>query len=159
MSDPGDITPEQGAAVVRAAAAWAGTPYALVGAASVRGQGGDCSGSTWRIFEAAGLPYEYQPTGSFAAYARRSGRFRELRADEPRQEGDVLFWPGHMAIATSFADDPAHASTPRTNARGAAWTQVNDMWSATRPGGAAFGPNATRWFRQDAPRVFRYVQR
>ena len=154
----GDITPEQGKAVVRAAAAWEGTPYALVGAVSVQGQGGDCSGSTWLIYRAAGLPYDYQATGTFPDYAARSHRFRELGPGEQRQEGDIFYWPGHMAIATAFADDPAHATTPRVNARGAKWTQVNDMWTATHPGGAAYGPGATRWFRSDAPRVFRYVQ-
>lgn len=158
MGDPRDITPEQGRAVVRAAAGWAGTPYSLVGAASAKGTGGDCSGSTWLIYQEAGLPYDYQPTGSFPAYAARTGRFRELGDNEPRQDGDILYWSGHMAIHTDFASDPEHASTPRVNARGAKWTQVNDMWSATHPGGAAYGPNASRWFRSDPPRVFRYVR-
>jgi len=154
----GDITPEQGRAVVAAAAAWKGTPYKLIGAASQRGSGGDCSGSTWLIFQAAGLPYDYQATGTFLDYVSRTGRFREVGAREARQEGDVLYWSGHVAIYSGFAADAANATTPRVNKAGAKWTQVNDMWSATRPDGPAYGPNASRYFRNSPPRVFRYVQ-
>ena len=154
----GDITPEQGRAIVAAAKQWEGTPYAAIGPASERGKGGDCSGTTWRIYQAAGLPYEYNATATFPGYARRSGRFRELGAGEARQEGDVLYWPGHVAIATSFAQDRENATTPRVNGRGAKWDQVNDMWSATHTGGAPYGPNNSGYFRNTAPRVFRYVQ-
>ena len=158
MSDPGDITPEQGKAIVKAAAAWEGTPYALVGIASRQGTGGDCSGSTWQIYKAAGFDYEYQPTGSFPGYAIRSRHFREVPASEAKQEGDILYWSGHMAIYTSFADDPPHHTTPRVTKKGVKWTQVNDMWSATHPDGPAYGPGASKFFRSDAPRVFRYVR-
>ena len=153
-----DVTPEQGRAIVAAAAGWKGTPYSKVGPASARGRAGDCSGSTWLIYKAAGLPYEYQSTGSFVDYVTRTHRFREIAGNEARQEGDVLYWSGHMAIYSTFASDPANATTPRINKAGARWTQVNDMWSATHPGGAAYGPGATQFFRSDAPRVFRYVR-
>lgn len=152
-----DITPEQGRAIVTAAAEWKGTAYSLVGAASVRGKGGDCSGSSWLIYKAAGLPYDYQASGTFVDYVNRTHRFREVTAREARQEGDLLYWPGHMAIYSTFANDPANLTTPRVNKAGSKWTQTNDMWSATHTGGPAYGPGASRYFRDTAPRVFRYV--
>ena len=123
----GDVTPEQGRAIVAAAAAWQSTPYSSIGPGSEQGKGGDCSGSTWRIYQVAGLPYPYQQTASFADYVARSHRFRELASGEARQEGDVLYWPNHMAIATRFAVDRDHATTDRVNGRGTKWVQTNDM--------------------------------
>ena len=139
-----DITPEQGAAVVAEAQKWLGTAYSTVGAGSQIGSGGDCRGSTWRIYGAAGLPYTYQYTGSFPDYVASSGRFRELGPQEERQPGDMLFWTGHMALWAPGSD-----IDPKSRIR-------NDMWTASHPGGQPYGraPSAI-WFR-DAPRVFRY---
>lgn len=62
-----------------------------------------------------------------------------------------------MAIHSSFATDAANGTTPRVS-KGKKWTKVNDMWSATHTGGPDYGPNASRYFRNTSPRVFRYVQ-
>lgn len=153
-----DISVADGFRITKAAAAWKGTQYSLVGAHSVRGVGGDCSGSTWLIYAAAGFPYEYQATGTFLAYVRKTGRFRELGANERRQDGDILYWPNHMAIYSTFAMDQADATTPRINKQHHAWTQKNDMWTASHPGGQVYGPAELRFWRPDAPRVFRYVK-
>ena len=153
-----DISVDDGFWITKAAAAWKGTQYSLVGARSVQGVGGDCSGSTWRIYAAAGFPYEYQATGTFPAYVRKTGRFRELDANERRQDGDILYWPNHMAIYSTFAKDQADATTPRVNKQNHAWTQKNDMWTASHPGGQVYGPAELHFWRPDAPRVFRYVK-
>ena len=153
-----DISATDGFLITKTAAAWKGTPYSLVGAHSVQGVGGDCSGSTWLIYAAAGFRYEYQATTTFAAYARKTGRFRELGASERRQDGDILFWPNHMAIYSTFARDQADATTARVNKQHHAWTQTNDMWTASHPGGQVFGPAELHFWRPDKPRVFRYVK-
>jgi len=151
-----DITPAEGVKITAEARSWGGTPYKLVGSGSIKSDGGDCSGSTWRIYGAAGFAYEYQATSGFLDYNARQKRFRELGAGEAMQEGDVLFWPDHMAIYSDFAADPDDASTARVTAKGAHWTQHNDMWSATRPGGAAYGPANMGYFKPTKPRIFRY---
>jgi cell wall-associated NlpC family hydrolase len=107
-----DLTPTQGLAVVREAATWSGTPYAdqpglsppgpyrqYNGANAMRDQAADCSGSTWRIFSDAGFPYRYTSSSAWAA-AVDDGRipFRRLPAGEELREGDVLRFPGHLAI-------------------------------------------------------------
>lgn len=153
-----DISVADGYLITKAAAAWKGTPYSLVGARSVEGVGGDCSGSTWLIYAMAGFRYEYQSTATFLAYVRKTGRFRELRTNEQRQDGDILFWPDHMAIYSTFATDQADATTARINKQHHAWTQKNDMWTASHPGGQVYGPAELRFWRPDKPRVFRYVK-
>jgi len=157
-----DITAEDGAKIVAEAKSWKGTPYVLVGKASNKGAGGsaDCSGSTWHIYTEAGFPYDYQPTATFRAYVEKSGRFRELKPDEPRQDGDLLYWSGHMAIYSTFKNgDLSDAITQRVNRNGQNWTQKNDMWTASRPGGAAYGPGAIQYWRPgEQPTVFRYVK-
>lgn len=86
-----DISTADGFLITKTAAAWKGTPYSLVGAHSAQGVGDDCSGSTWLIYAVAGFRYEYQATATFPAYVRKTGRFRELGANERRQDGDILF--------------------------------------------------------------------
>lgn len=163
MAQPGstggsDINAGDGQRIVKEAASWKGTEYQKIGPSSVKQVGGDCSGSTHRIYEAAGFSYTYQATATFAAYVATSGKFRELKAGEARQEGDLILWSSHMAIYTSFADDKDNATTPRTNKSGTPWTQRNDMWSATHVGGPAYGPNKIEYFSKtnDQPRYFRY---
>jgi hypothetical protein len=151
-----DLSPADGQALTAEAATWEGTPYSLLGAGSVKGVGGDCSGSTWLIYKAAGFPYEYQQAAGFAAYALRTGLFRELAGGDARQDGDILSWPNHMAIVSTFVADPAHATTARTNRAGHPWTQKNDMWTASHPGGPAYACAELRFWRNDPPRVFRY---
>ncbi len=155
---PADISAASGALIAAEAKTWKGTPYALVGASSAKGTGGDCSGTTYKIYRTAGFSYEYQPAGIFASYAAGSEHFRELGADEAKQDGDILSWPNHMAIYSTFANDSENATTPRTNRQGQPWTQKNNMWTASHPSGPAYGPAELRFWRTDAPRVFRYVK-
>jgi cell wall-associated NlpC family hydrolase len=98
QSKNSDISADEGAKITAEARTWKDTPYKLVGAGSIKGSGGDCSGSSWRIYTAAGLPYEYRSTSTFIDYVNKTKRFRELRGNEAMQEGDLLFWPDHMAI-------------------------------------------------------------
>jgi hypothetical protein len=153
-----DITAADGLRLTAEAMTWQGTPYALVGAGSIKLTGGDCSGSTWRIYTVAGFPYDYQMTANFPAYVVRTGRFRELKPKETWQDGDILYWPNHMALYATFTNDPADAFTARVNAQGHKWKQKNDMWTASHPGGVPYGPAELRYWRPDAPRVFRYVK-
>lgn len=157
MSGAKDISKLDGSKIIAVARLWKGTPYKAVGAASSKGVEGDCSGTTWRIYGEAGFPFDYQPTASFPSYVASTKRFREVGAGNAMQEGDVLFWPGHVAIYSSFSDDTDNGTTKRLAKDGKTpWTQVNDMWSATRPGGSDYGPNKMGFFRKEAPRVFRY---
>jgi hypothetical protein len=151
-----DISAVEGSAIVAEAKTWKDTPYALKGPSSDKGTGGDCSGTTFKIYSTAKCPYTYQIAASFEDYALESGLFRELSDDEKNQEGDILSWPNHMAIYSSFASDPENATKERTNASGTKWTQRNNMWTASHPGGAAYGPAEMRFWRPDEPRVFRY---
>ncbi len=151
-----DIAVAVGQQIVAAAAIWKGTPYALVGKASVKGVGGDCSGTTYKIFDAANCPYTYQTAAGFRAYALTSGLFRKLPAGEQMQDGDILSWPNHMAVYSTFASDAANAKTDRTNTYGGKWVQQNDMWTASHPGGPPYGTGAMKYWRPDAPTVFRY---
>jgi hypothetical protein len=152
-----DISPEEGQRIVAEAATWKDTPYDARGANSIKGVLGDCSGSTFQIYKAAGFPYAYQITGSFMAYARSSGVFRSLAAGEPSQDGDILYWPGHMAIYSTFSSNPANAMTTVTNTRtGGTSTFQNDMWTAYHPGGQPYGPFLSRKWSPVPPIVFRY---
>lgn len=151
-----DISAADGAKIVEEAKSWKGTPYKLVGSGSIKCDGGDCSGSSWRIYVAVGLTYDYQATGTFIKYVTTKKRFRELAADEAKQEGDLLHWSSHMAIYTSFALDKENATTARVNPAGKPWTQTNDMWTATHRDGPAYRPDKMSYFKPTAPRVFRY---
>ena len=150
-----DVSVDDGNLIVAEAATWKGTPYLLNGPASMKGAGGDCSGSTQKIYSAANCPYEFQMTGTFPAYAIQSGLFRELGAGEAKQEGDLLSWSSHMAIYSSFANDPDDATTARVT-NGQKWTQHNDMWTAWHTDGPAYSPAKLGYFRPEPPRVFRY---
>lgn len=151
-----DISAADGAKIVEEAKGWKGTPYKLVGAGSIKNDGSDCSGSSWRIYTAVGFPYVFQASATFLGYVEEKKRFRQLATTDAKQEGDLLHWSDHMAIYTSFADDKDNAVTNRVNAAGQAWKQINDMWTATHPGGLAYRPDKMSYFKTSPPRVFRY---
>ena len=151
-----DISAADGALVVAEAKTWKGTPYKLVGAGSIKGDGGDCSGSTWRVYTAVGFAYDYRNSATLDSYVVEKKKFRKLGAAEAKQEGDLLLWSDHMAVYTSFASDAENAVTGRVTAKGAHWDQVNDMWTATHTGGPAYQANKMSYFKITAPQVYRY---
>jgi hypothetical protein len=157
-----DISVDEGKSIVAEAATWKGTPYMLNGPGAIKGLGGDCSGTTQEIYQAAQCPYTYRQAKEFPEYALKSGLFRELGASDQKQEGDILSWSSHMAIYSSFASDPTNATTERLRKDGkGTWTQRNDMWTASHLGTASrpsnpYAPAERRYWRPDAPRVFRY---
>ncbi|HEY1755878.1 MAG TPA: hypothetical protein VGG72_10815 [Bryobacteraceae bacterium] len=156
-----DIPLSDGRLIVAEAATWKGTPYKENGPKSEKGVAGDCSGTTQKIYTVATCPYEYQSSHTFPEYALKSGLFRELQAGERKQDGDILLWPGHMAIYCSFATDPNNAKTPRLNKNNEKWTQVNDMWTASNPKPHSppyFASRMEYWFDGARPRVFRYLK-
>lgn len=152
-----DIPLSDGQLIVKEAATWKGTPYALIGEDSKKGTGADCSGSTQKIYNVAGFAYDYKTTEEFPNYAKSSGLFRELDSDEAKQDGDILWWQGHVAIYSSFATDKDNATTQRTNKQGKKWTQDNDMWTASHTKGPPYAPAEMRYFKPGLlPKVYRY---
>lgn len=150
------ITEVDGWKIIEAARAWEGTPYKLVGGASVKGIGGDCSGTTNKSFVAAGFPYPYQSTANFADYAMKSHRFRKIDPDkQAMQAGDVLLWPGHMAIYAPFPEgDPRRDTCVVKQGK----KMANDMYTAfnshtEKP----YGPYNIKTFRGDKYSVYRYL--
>lgn len=155
-----DIMAEEGKKIIAAALRWFGTPYALIGPNSTKGKhgGADCSGSTWHIYEEAGFPYyPYQWTPTFLAYVKESGRFREVDPEKPMQDGDILYWSGHMAIYSTFTGLDAKWAYYSHKDETKPQSIRNDMWTATNPKGRVpYGPAVIKWWRHDAPKVFRY---
>jgi len=150
------ITEEEGWQIVNAAASWEGTPYDSVGANSVKGVKGDCSGTTQKIYTEAGFPYPYKQTSTFAAYVAASSRFQEI-TDIPNglQAGDVLLWPGHMAIYAPFPKDHPKRQTGVMR-RGQRmdnnfYTAFNDRTHVP------YGPYNIATFRNDRFKAFRYL--
>ncbi len=152
-----DISSDDAGKITDEAKTWAGTPYRMIGSASVKGRGGDCSGSTWSIYSTAGFRYDYQSTSTFIQYVSQKRKFRELAASEKWQEGDILYWPNHMAIYSAFGKDPNDGLTDRINKQGLHWVQHNNMWTATHPGGPLYQSGNSGFFKAGVkPRVFRY---
>ena len=154
-----DISAIEGSCIVAEAATWKGTPYSLVGSASAKGVGGDCSGTTSKIYESAHFPYIHQASGTFAAYALSSGLFRKLGPSELKQEGDILCWDDHLAIY-SFANDSDNATAPRVNNKTTPRRLGRRRMTCGLPriltAEAHTVPNEMRWFKPAAPKVFRY---
>ncbi|WP_338768321.1 hypothetical protein [Massilia sp. METH4] len=150
------ITEAEGWKIVEIARSWEGTPYSLIGAASVKKVGGDCSGSTNKIFIEAGFPYPYQSTANFAAFARKTNRFRKIdKTKTPLQAGDVLLWPGHMAIYAPFPEGDPRRDTGVVK-RGA--RMANNMYTAFNSRrNVPYGPYNIETFRGDAYEVYRYL--
>jgi hypothetical protein len=61
-----------------------------------------------------------------------------------------------MAIHAEFGGQDPHAKTERVSKNGNKWIQSNNMWTAFHENGPAYGTAELRWFRPDAPKVFRY---
>jgi cell wall-associated NlpC family hydrolase len=143
------ITEAEGWKIVKAAEGWEGTPYSMVGANSVKGVGGDCSGSTNKIFVEAGFPCKYQTSRSITDYILATHRFRQVAGTEqdPLQAGDMIVWPGgHIAVHVPFAAGDPHEKNK--------YGQKNDMWSAYYPGGPTYGAARTQGFRKNEKYYF-----
>jgi len=149
------ISEVEGWKIVNIAASWEGTPYQQVGVASVKGIVGDCSGSTNKIYIEAGFPYPYKRTANFLDYVQSSHRFREVElARDSMQAGDVLLWPGHMAIYAPFPEGHPKRKTGVMH-RGVA--VANDFYTAfNERSGRPYGAFNIKTFRSDGFRVFRY---
>ena len=149
------ITELEGKKILNIAATWIGTPYELVGQKSERGKRGDCSGSTNKIYNEAGFPYPYQMSSTFEDYAIKTNRFREINPEKtPLQSGDVLLWPGHMAIYAKFGGDEPMRNT---GLQKSGKKMENDMFTAfNQRTGAPYAPYNTKVFRPDKYKIFRY---
>lgn len=147
------LTAAEGWKVIDSAKEWEGTPYAAVGGRSERDVKGDCSGTTNKIYEDAGFPYVYQSTGAFQRYAEDTRQFSKLTDKDTPQAGDILLWSGHMAIYAPFPDGDPRQDTGVVK-HGV--KQKNDMYTAFRTGGSAYGPYKSSVFRADAYTVWRY---
>jgi hypothetical protein len=149
------ISEADGWKIVNVAATWEGTPYGLVGAASQKGVLGDCSGSTNKIYNEAGFPYPYQSTGSCAAFASKTNQFRQIDpSKQPLQAGDILLWPGHMAIYAPFpSDNPKYDGGLFKHGV----KKYNNMYTAfNNRTGKPYGPYNIEVFRGDPYTVYRY---
>lgn len=138
------ITEEEGQLIVSIAKTWAGTPYALTGANSIKGKKGDCSGSSNQIYVEAGFPYPYQTSKTIVAYIEASHRFRKVGGtpEDPPQSGDLIVWPGgHIAIYAKFPEGDQNALNQ--------YKKKNNMWSAYYPGGPAYGAARAEGFRRN----------
>lgn len=149
------ITPEEGQRILQVADTWVGTPYVSAGSRSEKGKKGDCSGTTNKIFIEAGFPYPYQTTSTFIAFAEATNRFREIDlAKQSLQAGDVLWWPGHVAIYAPFADGHPRQ---RTGVVKAGVSKTNNMYTAfNERRGVPYGPYNIETFRADRYKAFRY---
>lgn len=138
------ITEAEGQRIVSIAKTWDATPYALAGQNSVKGQKGDCSGSSNKIYVEAGFPYPYQTSKTIVPYIEASHRFRKIAGtpEDPPQPGDLIIWPGgHIAIYAIFAEDDKNSLNK--------FKKKNNMWSAHYPGGPAYSAERAEGFRKN----------
>lgn len=141
--------------IVQEAATWKGTAYSMIGAGSKKGIAGDCSGTTNKIYTAAGFPYPYQSTSNFELFANKTHRFRKIDPKKQSlQVGDILLWSGHMAI---YAPLPANHPDYDTGVIKHDQKKFNNMYTAFNSNGKPYGPYNIETFRGDAYKVYRYL--
>lgn len=149
------ITSAEGWEILKIADTWVGTPYVMVGASSVKGVKGDCSGTTNKAYVEAGFPYPYQMTSSFISFSTTTNRFREIDlSKDSLQAADVLWWPGHMAIYAPF---PSGHPRQNTGLVKGGKPKLNNMYTAFNSRtDTPYGPYNIETFRGDKYRAFRY---
>ncbi len=118
--------------------------------------GGDCSGITNKSYIEAGFPYPYHRTADFAGYVTASNRFRKIDPEKvPLQAGDLLLWPGHMAIYAPFPEGHPKRDTG-VMLRGK--KQMNDVYTAFNDRtNVPYKAYNIATFRPDKYKVFRYL--
>ena len=98
-------------------------------------KGADCSGSTWSIYKEARFAYDmkYWPSSQFPA----NPHFKLVSNALP-QEGDVAWWPGHVAI---YAGD-------------------GQIWTAHHAGGPTCSQDElSNWVKRKGPvKWYRYCE-
>ena len=93
------LTTQEGQLVVNQGKLWLGTPYELVGPDSQNQIAGDCSGTTFKIYDSVGDRYSYVQASNFGTSADQEGfPFQRLAPNVPPQPGDVLQFEHHVAI-------------------------------------------------------------
>ena len=125
----------------------------------MKGEGADCSGATWKIYEEAGFSYgSYQSTATFrtlvGADNDKEMKGKHFKQVTTPQVGDIGWWDGHMAIY-----DPALAKDDELrNFQQPAGT--HSVWSASRPGSTRkFEPALSHWYHNGvAPVWYRYYK-
>ena len=112
--------------------------------------------TTFKIYLEAGFAYPYKQTSNFAAYVEQSGRFREVAAEPDRlQAGDILLWPGHMAVYAPF---PVNHPKRHTGVYRSGTEVENNLYTAFNGvSGKPYGPYEIKTFRRDAYRAYRYL--
>ena len=118
------LTPLARDEIIKCARTWTGTKYLLAGDSK---QGIDCSHFVWRAYGEAKLTYSFVNTPLLAA----SASFEAALAPE---KGDLVTWPGHVAIVVDPATGTFIGAQTSTGVAETSYL-LNAYWKA-RPGRA-----------------------
>jgi hypothetical protein len=114
----GGILAEVGMEVVAEAEAWKGT--------------------TWKIYQAAGLDYDYENANSFRIKADSGvGPFRRVYFPRP---GDVVAFAGHLGVVKGVGPHGL------------------EMWTAFHTGGPRYNSQVIKWWGKPVLGYYRYVK-